>query len=127
MRDRLDEALDALDRAEALIRKDGDDALETELYYRRGDILFAPGRAEECLTAHEQAEKLSRKSRDSLLDIRALAGMADAYYAQGRMLAQALQRPVDAELRQQAEELIEKARIAGLYFGVTELQAVAVE
>ena len=85
VRDRLDEALNALDRAEALIRKDGDDALQTELYYRRGDILFAQGRAEECLTAHEQAEKLSRESRNPLLEIRALAGMADAYYARGRM------------------------------------------
>lgn len=85
VQDRLDEALRTLDHAGALIREEGDDTLQTELHYRRGDILFALGRAEECLTAHEQAEKLSRKSRKPLLEIRALAGMADAYYARGRM------------------------------------------
>jgi tetratricopeptide (TPR) repeat protein len=50
---------------------------------------------------------------------------SDFYIARGRLLAQALQRPVDEVQRQQAEALIEKARIAGLYFGVTGLQAVA--
>jgi len=85
VQDRLDEALRALENAGALIREDGNDALQTELYYRRGDILFALGRAEECLAAHGKAEKLSKKSRIPLLEIRALAGMADAYYARGQM------------------------------------------
>jgi hypothetical protein len=50
VQERLDKALNAPDLAGALIRQDGDDALQTQLHCRRGDILFALGRAEECLT-----------------------------------------------------------------------------
>jgi tetratricopeptide (TPR) repeat protein len=85
VQDRLDEALALLDEAQPLAQQRGDQALQTELYYRRGDILFALARVDECLDAHQQAEQLAQSFHTPLLEIRALAGMADAYYACGKM------------------------------------------
>lgn len=49
------------------------------------------------------------------------------YIARGWLLAQTLQRPVGEIQRQRAGALLERARIAGLRFGVPEMQAVAGE
>jgi len=85
VQDQFEAALEKLDEAQPLAFQCGDNTLQTELYYRRGDILFALARVDECLIAHQQAEQLARQSEAPLLEIRALAGMADAYYACGKM------------------------------------------
>jgi DNA-binding SARP family transcriptional activator/predicted negative regulator of RcsB-dependent stress response len=85
VQDQLNEALALLEEVQPLAQQCGDQSLQTELHYRRGDILFALARVDECLDAHRQAEALAQASQMPLLEIRALAGMADAYYANGRM------------------------------------------
>ncbi|MEN8129683.1 MAG: BTAD domain-containing putative transcriptional regulator [Pseudomonadota bacterium] len=85
VQDDLNKALEALDQATPLALQSQNGALQTELYYRRGDILFALGRVDDCLKAHQQAERLAKQSNSPLLEIRALAGMADACYAHGQM------------------------------------------
>jgi predicted ATPase len=85
VQDALDQALELLDQAAPLARASGDDALQTELHYRRGDVLFALGRVNECLDAHRQAQRHAKAAEAPLLEIRAQAGLADAYYARGRM------------------------------------------
>ena len=47
IQDRLDEALVLLDEAQPLAQTCGDQSLQTELHYRRGDILFALARVDE--------------------------------------------------------------------------------
>ena len=84
--DDLDSALAHLQRAAPLAKGEADTNLQTELHYRRGDILFALGRVDECLQAHREAEQLARGNGAPLLQIRALAGLADAYYAHGHMV-----------------------------------------
>lgn len=85
VQDALDPALKALDKAVPLALQSSDDALQTELHYRRGDILFALGRVDECLSAHQQAARHAKRTHAPLHEIRAQAGLADAYYACGRM------------------------------------------
>ncbi len=85
VQDDLDSALDRLQQAAPLAQHCADVALQTEIHYRRGDILFAQGKADACLQAHQQAEQLARAAQAPLLEIRALAGIADAYYVRGQM------------------------------------------
>ncbi|MEW8292526.1 MAG: BTAD domain-containing putative transcriptional regulator [Candidatus Thiodiazotropha endolucinida] len=86
VQDKLDQALEILDHAAPLAEMSQNNALLTELHYRRGDILFALARTDECLQAHQQAETLARESANPLLEIRAQAGMADACYAKGLIM-----------------------------------------
>lgn len=83
--DDLDSALEKLQQAGPLAEQSNDLALQTELNYRQGDILFALGRADECLQAHRKAEQLAHSADSPLLQIRAWAGLADAHYARGQM------------------------------------------
>jgi class 3 adenylate cyclase/tetratricopeptide (TPR) repeat protein len=83
--DRIDEALELLDEAEA-IGHEADLALElSEIHYLRGSLHFPRGQLDGCLREHskslEFAERVENPERRAL----ALSGLGDAHYARGRM------------------------------------------
>ena len=84
--DRHEEALDALDRAEAALGDGVDAQMRARLSTLRGNLCFPLGRLDACLRSHEQAHRYALQA-DSPLDIaRALGGLGDAYYQRGQML-----------------------------------------
>lgn len=83
--DRIDEAYEILDAAEAVAR-DADLAPElSEIHYLRGSLHFPKGKIEGCLAEHRKS--LDYAERADLVERRALAlsGLGDAHYAAGRM------------------------------------------
>jgi tetratricopeptide (TPR) repeat protein len=83
--DRHEEALDALDRAEAALGET-DAQTRARLYTLRGNLCFPLGRFDACLRAHEQAQHFATLANSSIDIARALGGLGDAYYQRGRML-----------------------------------------
>ncbi len=88
--DRYDEALDQLDRAEALAGRIGSDTDWLRLHLLRGNILFPLGDADRCVAANEAALTVARRLADPEAEARALSGIGDARFA-GRRLASAEQ------------------------------------
>ena len=82
--DRYDEAMQALDRAEAEV--DPADARRlAHIWTLRGNLHFPRGELELCLDAHGRALDFARRA-DSVEDVaRALGGLGDAQYQRGRM------------------------------------------
>jgi class 3 adenylate cyclase/tetratricopeptide (TPR) repeat protein len=83
--DRIDDAYELLDEAEA-IAQEGDLAQElSEIHYFRGSLHFPRGELEGCLREHGKsltyAERAGNPERRAL----ALSGLGDAHYARGRM------------------------------------------
>ncbi|HEX2493954.1 MAG TPA: BTAD domain-containing putative transcriptional regulator [Steroidobacter sp.] len=84
--DRHEEALEALDRAEAALGACTDAQMRARLLTLRGNLCFPLGRLDACLRAHEQAHRYALAA-DLPLDVaRALGGLGDAYYQRGQML-----------------------------------------
>jgi len=96
---RWDDALDALDDADAL-----SGGRSARSHYLRGGIYFATGRLEECGEAHAAALEVARDRGDVELMARASSGAADALYGSGRM----------TEAAPRYEECIARSREAGL-------------
>jgi DNA-binding SARP family transcriptional activator len=102
--DRHEEALDALERAEAALSESVDTQMRARMYTLRGNLCFPLGRLDACLEAHEQAHELALQA-DSPADIaRALGGLGDAYYQRGHMLT----------ARSHFQRCVEEARRHGL-------------
>jgi DNA-binding SARP family transcriptional activator/tetratricopeptide (TPR) repeat protein len=84
--DRHEEALDALDRAEAALDDSTDARTRARMYTLRGNLCFPLGRIDDCLRAHEQAQHFAKLAGSPIDIARALGGLGDAYYQRGRML-----------------------------------------
>jgi len=84
--DRYDEALAALDDAEAIADARGLGLERARLHYLRGNIHFPRGRIEDCLRAHQTALRYAREAGSPEAEARALGGLGDAAYMQGRFL-----------------------------------------
>jgi tetratricopeptide (TPR) repeat protein len=84
--DRYDEALAALDDAEAIADAAGLGLERARLHHLRGNIHFPRGRIEDCLRAHQTALRYAREFGSPEAEARALGGLGDAAYIQGRFL-----------------------------------------
>ncbi len=82
--DRYDDALRALDQAEAIAGELGDRA---RIHYLRGSIFFPAGRFDECRAQHALSLDLARRAGSVEGEARALSGLGDSHYAIGRMLS----------------------------------------
>ncbi len=83
--DRYDEALDILDKADAVARDRGMVRERAEIHYLRGNLYFPMGRIEECAIEHEKSLTLARDSGSVEAEANSLSGLADASYVAGRM------------------------------------------
>jgi DNA-binding SARP family transcriptional activator len=84
--DRHEEALDALDRAEAQLEQIADAETRARLWTLRGNLCFPLGHLDACLQAHEQAHRYAVEAHSPLEIARALGGLGDAYYQRGQMI-----------------------------------------
>jgi len=84
--DRYDEALAALDKAEAAAVAQGRADQLTHLHFLRGNLYFPLGKIDGCLAQHELALEYARKASSVEDEARALGGLGDAYYQRGRMI-----------------------------------------
>lgn len=85
MVDRYKEALDALDRAEA-VAGDGLALEHARLHHLRGNLYFPLARLDACRAEHERALDFARRAGSPEEEARALGGLGDAEYARGRMI-----------------------------------------
>ena len=83
--DRYEEALEALERAEAVATDHGRTGDLSEIHYLRGNLYFPLGNIDGCLKEHELARKYAREASLPEYEARALSGLGDAYYMRGRM------------------------------------------
>jgi tetratricopeptide (TPR) repeat protein len=84
--DRYEDALAALDEAEAV-------AVEHErledlslVHGYRGNIYFPMGNMDGCLEQHQLAREYAHKAGSPEKEVRALSGLGDAYYMRGRLI-----------------------------------------
>ncbi|MGD2063126.1 MAG: BTAD domain-containing putative transcriptional regulator, partial [Nitrospirota bacterium] len=85
--DRHDEALAALDKAQAAIPAEAHPEEVAQLHYHRGSILFPLARIDECLAEHRLAHQHAEEAGAPALVARALSGVADAHYQRGQMVS----------------------------------------
>jgi class 3 adenylate cyclase/tetratricopeptide (TPR) repeat protein len=84
--DEFDEALDNLDRAEAVAQANALDLELSQIHYYRGNLYFPLGNIEGCLQEHEKALDFAGRAAAPACEARALSGLGDAHYARGRMI-----------------------------------------
>ena len=83
--DRFDEALEALDKAEAIASGHGLTSELAQLHHLRGNLYFPLGNLDGCLEQHELALNYARQIGSTENEARALGGLGDAYYSRGQM------------------------------------------
>jgi class 3 adenylate cyclase/tetratricopeptide (TPR) repeat protein len=83
--DRLDEALETLEKAEAEARVQDLKPELVRLHHLRGNLYFPLGNIEGCVEQHRAALKYARELGSAEFEALALGGVADGLYAQGRM------------------------------------------
>ena len=83
--DRFDEALAALDKAEAIATGHGLTSELAQLHHLRGNLYFPLGNLDGCLEQHELALTYARQIGSTESEARALSGLGDAYYSRGQM------------------------------------------
>ncbi len=84
--DRFDDALQALDSAEAAATQQGLKLELARIHHLRGNLYFPLGRIEECAVQHELALKHAQEAQSPEAEARALGGLGDAAYARGQMM-----------------------------------------
>ena len=84
--DQYDEAIEALDRAQAVATEHRSVRDLAQIHYLRGCLYFPLGNVDGCLKEHEQARIFARQANSPEHEARASSGLADAYYMRGRML-----------------------------------------
>jgi class 3 adenylate cyclase/tetratricopeptide (TPR) repeat protein len=84
--DDYEDALAALDKAEAAAQAHGLEQELSQVHYYRGNLYFPLGRVEECRLEHQRAFGHARSAGSFEDEARALSGLGDAYYALGRMM-----------------------------------------
>lgn len=85
--DRYDEALEMLDRAQALAAARNSDLELARIHSLRGNVFFPLGQIEDCRRAHELSLHHAHAAGSPESEARALSGLGDACYAAGRMLS----------------------------------------
>jgi tetratricopeptide (TPR) repeat protein len=83
---RYDEALERLDKAEAVAKSHNFVTELAQIHYHRGSIYFLTSRVDGCLEQHEMARDFAHRADSPEDEARALSGLADAVYSQGRMV-----------------------------------------
>jgi len=83
--DRYEQALAALDPAEAIAERDGLIRELAEIHHLRGNLYFPMSRLEACRQAHEKSLLYARQSGSAEAEAHALSGLGDADYMAGRM------------------------------------------
>lgn len=83
--DVFDEALAALDKAEAVATGHGLTLDLVHIHHLRGNLYFPLGKIEGCRKEHELALDFARQAQSPENEARVLGGLADAEYARGRM------------------------------------------
>ncbi|HEY8266058.1 MAG TPA: BTAD domain-containing putative transcriptional regulator [Steroidobacteraceae bacterium] len=101
--DRYDEALETLERAEAVLAGHERPELLARIWSLRGNIRFPRGEIEECLVAHENALSWARRAGSPVDEARAFGGIADALFQRGRVKS----------ARNQFEKCVVEARLHG--------------
>ncbi len=84
--DRHEEALEALEHAEAALGESADAGTRARIHTLRGNVCFPLGRLDACMQAHEQAHRFALQAQSHVEIARALSGLGDAYYQRGRMV-----------------------------------------
>jgi class 3 adenylate cyclase/tetratricopeptide (TPR) repeat protein len=79
------DALEALDTAEAAAQRCGSEEDEAQISYVRGNVYFPLGRNKEALKANERALSLARKLESPRLEVGALSGFGDANFMKASM------------------------------------------
>lgn len=79
------DALQALDTAEAAAERCGSEKDVAQINYVRGNVFFPLGRVEEALQANERALSLARKLESARLEVGALSGFGDANFMNATM------------------------------------------
>jgi len=102
--DRYDDALAALDRAEASAERHARIEDLARVHYLRGNIYFPQGNIEGCLKEHNTALKYARESHSVELEARALSGLGDASYLTARI----------SDCRRYFQECVDLAHANGL-------------
>ena len=85
MTDAYDDALEALDRAEAVAARQGLSLELSRIHHLRGNLYFPMGNLDGCLEQHGRALDFAREAGSPECEVRAFGGLADAEYARGRM------------------------------------------
>jgi predicted ATPase len=81
---RIDDGLDTLDRAEALIRKTGSQWCEAEVHRLRGDLQLARSAKADAETSYQKAIEMSRSQDAKLWEIRASTSLGCLWRDQGK-------------------------------------------
>jgi class 3 adenylate cyclase/tetratricopeptide (TPR) repeat protein len=84
--DRYDDALAALQRAEAAATKRNLATDLARIHYHRGNIYFPLGNFDGCLEQHALAREYARQAGSPEYEAQALGGLGDAYFVGGRMI-----------------------------------------
>lgn len=82
---RYQDALEALDTAEAAAERCGSERDVAQINYVRGNVFFPLGRDKEALEANERALSLARKLGSARLEVGALSGFGDANFMNATM------------------------------------------
>jgi class 3 adenylate cyclase/tetratricopeptide (TPR) repeat protein len=85
MADRYDEALQELQRTEALAAEHQRLLDLARIHTLRGNIYFPMGQVERCFAEHQAAWEFARQAGSTEEEARALGGLGDAYYVGGRL------------------------------------------
>jgi class 3 adenylate cyclase/tetratricopeptide (TPR) repeat protein len=80
------EALDLLDKAEAVATNHHLTQTLTQLHHLRGNLCFSLGRTDDCRNQHLLALTFAQQCGSAEGEARALGGLGDAEYARGRMI-----------------------------------------
>ena len=82
----IDEAMTALDDAQALSERLGLDLESSRIHHLRGNLYFANGDVAACEEQHGAALTLAQRCGNLECEAQALSGLGDARYLQGRIL-----------------------------------------
>ena len=81
---RIDDGLDTLDRAEALISKTGSRWCEAEVHRLRGDLKLARAAKVEAEASYQKALEISRSQDAKLWEVRAATSLGRLWRNQGK-------------------------------------------
>jgi DNA-binding SARP family transcriptional activator len=101
--DRYDEALESLERAEAVLAGHDRPELLARIWSLRGNMHFPRGELEACLAAQQRSLEWARKAGSPVDEARAFGGIGDALYQRGRVQS----------ARDQFAKCVEEARAHG--------------
>jgi tetratricopeptide (TPR) repeat protein len=82
----LEEAHEAIDRAEALATRHDLAATLSRVWFTRGNLAFRAGDTEACLAAHTRAREEAVRAGSAEAEAQALGGLADAHLGTGRFV-----------------------------------------